>query len=94
MASPKVVVHSVGVVALLNDPGVTAELVRRMTPALSTARANAPVATGAYRDSLHLEVVRHRDRTVVHLVSTVAYAMSVEAATGNLSRALDQSGGA
>ena len=83
---------SQGMRQLLHDPRVTRELERRMGPVLSTAVANAPVDSGAYRDSLHLETVQ-TDRTVVRLVSNVPHAMVVQAATGNMSRALDAAGG-
>ncbi len=59
--------------------------------ALSAAQSSAPVASGAYRDSLHLET-DHTDRMVVRVISDVDYAMVVEANTGNLARALDAAG--
>lgn len=93
MGNAKVVLKSGGVVSLLNDRGVVSELTRRMAPVLAAAKANAPVATGAYQASLHLETVRHGDRTVVRVVASVPYAVGVESRTGNLSRALDQAGG-
>jgi len=54
---------------------------------LQRARTNAPVDTGAYRDSLHIETV-HTDRMVKRIVADVDYALEVEANTGNLARSL------
>jgi hypothetical protein len=82
-----------GVEALLNDAGVTADLESRMGRALSAASSSAPVASGAYRDSLRLETLQHGNRSVVRLSSDVSYAMFVEANTGTLARALDAAGG-
>ena len=56
--------------------------------ALSAAQGSAPVSSGAYRDSLHIET-DHTDRMVKRVVSDVDYALVVEANTGCLSRALD-----
>lgn len=78
---------------LLNDGSVISDLERRMNRALAVARANAPVDSGDYRASLHLETVRHPSRPVVRVVSDLDYAMVVESNTGNLSRALDAAGG-
>lgn len=92
MAKPKVKLKSAGVKALLNDPGVRAELTRRAGPVLSAARASAPVESGAYRDSIHIEQGT-TDRAVVRVVASVPYAMTVEASTGNMARSLDAAGG-
>lgn len=51
------------------------------------AKASAPVDSGAYRDSIHIETV-HTDRMVKRVVADVPYAMAVEADTGNLARSL------
>lgn len=93
MARTRVDLNDAGMEALLHDPGVTADLEARMARALQQAQATAPVATGAYRDSLHVEVVQHPSRSVVRVVSDVDYAMTVEAAHGVLARALDAAGG-
>ena len=52
-----------------------------------TARANAPVASGAYRDSIHVET-DHTDRMVKRVVADVDYALVVEAEHGTLARSL------
>jgi hypothetical protein len=54
----------------------------------SLGQGSAPVASGAYRDSLHIET-DHTDRMVKRVVADVDYALVVEANTGNLARALD-----
>jgi hypothetical protein len=91
----KVVVklNSAGVVELLNDPGVVDELESRMSRVESAAKAGAPVESGDYQASIHMWTERHGDRSVTHVGSDVPYAMIVEAATGNLARALDSAGG-
>ena len=56
--------------------------------ALSIARANAPVDTGAYRDGLTVEVVEHTHRRSFCVVGPGPKTLLVEARTGNLARAL------
>lgn len=68
--------------------GVEAMLESAAQSALSAAQSSAPVASGTYRDSLHIET-DHTDRMVKRVASDVDYAMVVEANTGNLARALD-----
>ncbi len=78
---------SKGIEALLKSSGTASMLRGKAGPVLSAAQANAPVDTGAYRDSLRLEDDT-TDRAVVRVVSDVAYAVLVESQTGNLARAL------
>lgn len=68
--------------------GVEAMLDASAERALAAAQSSAPVASGAYRDSLRVET-DHTDRMVKRIVSDVDYAMVVEANTGTLARALD-----
>lgn len=70
------------------DHGVEAMLDAAAERALSAAQSSAPVASGAYLDSLHIETDT-TDRMVKRVVSDVDYVMVVEANTGNLARALD-----
>lgn len=56
--------------------------------AVGRARASAPVASGAYRASIHVEEVMHPTRKVFRVVADVPYALVVEADTGNLARSL------
>lgn len=83
---------SPGMASLLKDPGVRADLTRRAGPVESVARSSAPVDTGAYRASIGIRQGT-TDRAVVRVVATAPHAMAVEAATGNLARALDAAGG-
>lgn len=55
---------------------------------LARAQASAPVVSGAYRDSLHIEEVDHPTRTVWQVVADAPHAMVVESDTGNLARSL------
>lgn len=82
MAKAKVRLKSAGVIALLNDPGVVAELERRMS------RVSA-----AYGPS-HIETHRHGDRTVVQVHSDKKDSFFREAHSGDLARAFDSAGGA
>lgn len=67
--------------------GVDTLLHQAAEAAASRAQAGAPVASGAYRDSIHVEE-DHTDRLVVRVVADVPYAMIVEANAGNMTRAL------
>lgn len=67
--------------------GVEALLEAKAQTALARAQASAPVASGAYRESLHVETDR-TDRMVKRVVADVPYALVVEANTGNLARSL------
>lgn len=77
-----------GMGELLRSAGVRADLTARMERALSAAKAAAPVASGAYRDGLHL-VQATTDRAVVRIAGSTDHDFVVEADTGNLARALD-----
>jgi hypothetical protein len=76
-----------GMGELLRSAGVRAALTARMERVLETAKANAPVKTGAYRDGLHLEQ-RTTDRAVVRVAGSTDHDWLVEADTGNLARSL------
>ena len=52
------------------------------------ARADAPVLTGTYRDSIHVEVEQTPGGVVATVVADVRYAMFVESRDGTLARAL------
>lgn len=82
---------SAGIKELLTSEGVRADLTSRMSAAESTAKSNAPVESGEYRDSIHVEQDT-TDRVVVRLVADAPYAMVVESKTGNLARSLDSAG--
>lgn len=93
MAGVKVKLNHGGMAALLRDPGVRAELTRRMERSEQAAKESAPVESGEYRDSIHIEQDT-TDRAAVRLVADSDHALVVEAKTGNLARALDAAGGA
>jgi len=79
---------SPGIQALLDGAnGVEAMLDAEAEKVASAARSNAPVASGAYRDSIHVETA-HTDRIVKRVVADVNYAMVVEANNGTLARSL------
>lgn len=54
-----------------------------------TARANAPVDSGEYRSSIHVEMDTHPiSGSVGHIVASSDHALIVESRTGNLGRSL------
>lgn len=73
------------------EHGVEATLRERAEAVLAAAQAGAPVDTGEYLDSLHIEV-DHTDRMVVRVVADAYHAWIVEVTTGNLASALDAAG--
>lgn len=85
--------NSPGVAKVLNDNGVRGFLQSLARRVEQVAKANAPVDTGAYRDSIHIENAT-TDRAVVRVVADDEKAMLVESRTGNLARAVDAIGGA
>lgn len=92
MARARVKLIDSGMRALLSDPGVAADLASRAESVAEAARASAPVETGAYRDSIHVEA-DHTDRVVARVVADVPYATRVEAGHGTLTSALDAAAG-
>lgn len=67
--------------------GVEALLEREAREVEARAKASAPIATGEYRDSIHVETDR-TDRMVKRVVADAPHALIVEANTGNLARSL------
>lgn len=92
MSRVRVKLNSAGMRALLNDPGLRADLTTRAERVLAAAKASAPVDSGEYRDSLHI-VDDTTDRAVVRVGSSAPHGLLVEMKTGNLARALDAAGG-
>lgn len=90
MARSRIVLHQKAIDALVLDDGVAQEMEERGERVAAAARATAPVASGAYRDSI--EVVS-RPEGGVNIEASVRYAIFVEADTGTLARALDAAGG-
>lgn len=87
----KVKLNSGGMAALLKSDEVRQALTPVADRVADAARAGAPVRTGAYRDSIHVESDT-TDRAVERVVADVSYARDVEARTGNLARALSTAG--
>lgn len=73
---------------ILNSAGVKSLTTLAANRALAYARASAPVDTGAYRDGLQIEEVKHAHRTTCMVVGTDPKTLLVEAKTGNLAKAL------
>jgi hypothetical protein len=73
------------------DHGVEGLLEARAAAVASAAKSSAPVDSGDYQASIHVETA-HTDRMVKRVVADVSYAMVVEADTGNMARALDAAG--
>jgi hypothetical protein len=88
MAKMRVNLDHPGMAAMLKSAPVRAELNRRAQRALAAAQSSAPVDTGAYRASLHIEQDT-TDRAVVRVVADDPKSVFVEADTGNLARAID-----
>lgn len=72
---------------VLNSPNVRAQVDLAAARMLAEARAKAPVDSGRYRDSLHIEHVEHAHRQTALVVADSDNAMLVESQTGNLARA-------
>lgn len=99
MSKTKVTLHSGGMDDLLKEPGVSALLEDIAGRVAATARASAPVESGTYRGSIesgvvpataaHIPFRKSRGRPVGVVHSSAHYSLDVEAATGNLARALD-----
>ena len=88
MAKARIKLNSAGIQSLLDGgQGVDAMLQAEAETRAERARANAPVASGAYRDSIHVET-DHTDRVVKRVVADVPYAMVVEANNGTMARSL------
>ncbi|QJU52931.1 HK97 gp10 family phage protein [Herbiconiux sp. KACC 21604] len=72
-----------------NSAGVVDLVKQAAEDVAATARATAPVDSGAYRDSIHVEVIPNRKtRTVALVVADDPKTMLIESKTGNLARAL------
>lgn len=91
MARTKVTLKSRGMAELLKSGEVRAHIRAKAEGCLAEAQATAPVLTGAYRDSLHLEDAT-TDRAVVRVVADAPHAWIVEANLGVLARSLDAAG--
>jgi hypothetical protein len=73
--------------ALGHSAPIRALVVGKAQEIAARARSSAPVDTGAYRDSIHVEVIETPYRTVARVVADSDDALLVESRTGNLARA-------
>lgn len=80
-----------GVEPHLNSAKTRALLTGKAQSVMSAAKSSAPVDSGAYAGSIHIEQAT-TDRAAVRVVADVPYAGVVEANTGTLARALDAAG--
>lgn len=88
MARTKVKLNGRGVQEYLDGKhGIEALLQDEAEERLERAKASAPVVTGSYRDSIHIET-DHTDRMVKRVVADAPHALVVEANTGNMARSL------
>lgn len=89
MASTQVKLNSREIQTYLDGGhGVDSILESAASAALSAAQSGAPVDSGEYVDSGHIET-EHTDRMVKRVVFDAPHALVVEANTGNLASALD-----
>lgn len=84
----RVRINGKGVQELLASSGVRRHLRGRAERVLSVAKGSAPVESGAYAASLHVEDAV-TDRPVSRVVADVPYATSVESRHRTLGSALD-----
>ena len=89
----KVTTNYKGIGKVLRSAQTRKDLTGRAQRVLASAKASAPVATGEYRDGLHIEQDTHPTRAVVRVAGDTDHDFLVEADTGNLARALDQARG-
>lgn len=77
---------------LANSPGVVGLVKDAAERVAEAARNSAPVDSGDYRDSIHVDVVPDRRiRTVALVVADDPKTMIIESKTGNLARSLKRS---
>ncbi|APZ81756.1 hypothetical protein NCPPB3778_10 [Rathayibacter phage NCPPB3778] len=76
---------------VLKSPGVKAMVDDAAGKILAAAKQSAPVDTGAYRDSLHIEHHESKYRQVARVVADDPKTMIIESRTGNLARAIGRS---
>lgn len=67
---------------------VTALVKAKAEEAAAIARVTAPVDTGAYRDSIRVEIVSWPTRNAALVIASDPKALLIESETGNLVRAL------
>lgn len=93
MARVRVQLDHAGMRDLLTGPIARAVVEGKAERAAARARDIAPVDTGAYRNSIHVEVVQHRSRVVARVVAGTDHALVVEASHRTLGRSVDAAKG-
>lgn len=88
MARVQVKIDRRGLNEALSQQGVRDELQRIVDEVANKARGKAPVVSGAYRDGIRSDVIDGWVRPRGKVYADAAHSTSVEAATGNLARAL------
>lgn len=76
-----------GLSGILRSPQVEAKCEEVAHRVLAQAQAIAPVKTGEYKRSLHIEKISHAHRDTFAVVADVPYTTYVEAVHGTLARA-------
>lgn len=74
---------------ILRQPHIEAKCEEVAHRVLAQAQALAPVKTGAYKRSLHIEKIPHAHRDTFAVVADVSYTTYVEAVHGTLARAAE-----
>lgn len=98
MSLDNIEVDEAAIEALLTSPGVKRDMRARGRRIVQAAKTNAPVDTGEYRDSIHLE---DGEGSEVLIVASADHAIYVEYGTRvrghpahhTLANALDEAGG-
>lgn len=72
----------------LNSTGVRTAIDLAAERAAAEAKATAPVDSGTYRDSIHVEHEQGEHRQVALVVADAPHALWVEVNTGNLAKAI------
>lgn len=87
----RVKLKSSGVEDVLKSSGTRSVITDKADAVLAQAISTAPVVTGTYQASLHIEQDT-TDRAVARVVASAPHAHLVEAQSGTLARALDAAG--
>lgn len=74
--------------SLLKLPVIKSMCDKEAKAVAETAKRLAPVKTGQYRESIHVDAVERKDRPAYFVAAEVPYALLVEARHGVLKRAM------
>lgn len=87
MAKAKIKPNSGGILSVLNSSEIVDALYEAAETIATRAQASAPVESGEYRDSIHVESGDGYDRPVAYVVADAEHSLAVEAKTANLLKA-------